>query len=150
MNFKKILSLLCTVTMLFSSTFCCKAVDQYLSNIVFLGETKSGKTQICNRLLGKKYREESTPTVGIEFLNGLKISNTKYRIWDAAGMIRFTLIVQAYIEISNSKLGVFVCDLSKLKTEYNFEYWFNIYKKKSGNENIILVGNKYWLEINQI
>ena len=137
MNFKKFLSLLCAITMLFSSTFCCKAAENY--KVIFFGNERTGKTQIVRKLCGDPFEEEYEQTLGATFCN-MQLNDKTYQIWDPSGQEKFKFLVKLYTR--NSKLGVFVCDLNNQKTIDSFGDWIQIYKDNASNNNVILVGNK--------
>ena len=119
--------------------------------LIFIGDSKVGKTQIINKYNNSLYQEEYLPTYCVDFqIKPIKINGKKVNIHciDTLGSMDFTpntgtLFIQ--------KTDAFICvfDLTSRESLYNLQDYINIIKtaltdsEKIINEKIIyFVGNK--------
>ena len=64
-------------------------------NLILVGDTSVGKTNLCKRFVEDTFSDDSSPTIGADFLtkvvdvNGTKV-NIKF--WDTAGQERYKAI----------------------------------------------------------
>lgn len=63
--------------------------------IVFVGDTKMGKTTYAYRLLGAEVPDEMFPTLGVE-VHQIKRHGIIYNVWDCAGNPRFMGLSDGY------------------------------------------------------
>ena len=119
--------------------------------LIFIGDSKVGKTQIINKYNNSLYQEEYLPTYCVDFqIKPIKINGKKVNIHciDTLGSMDFipntgTLFIQ------KTDAFIYVFDLTSRESLYNLQDYINIIKtaltdsKKIINEKIIyFVGNK--------
>ena len=111
-------------------------------NIIVVGESGVGKSQIISRIWGDEFNPNSRATIGIDFkmINiHVKNKNIKFKVWDTAGQERFSLITSNYYRHANGVIIVF--DVSEIQSFERVSLWL-----KRAQEHcdvpIILVGNK--------
>ena len=97
----------------------------YYLNLVFLGESRVGKTSIIKRIIGQGFDESMLPTIGFEnyFFETLKLFNDKdseisIRIIDTCGQERFHSPCKGVVQ--SADIIIFVRD----NINENFDYWF--------------------------
>ena len=99
----------------------------YYINTLFLGESCVGKTSIINRLLGNKFCEVVTPSVGCEthFFKKIQFRNKEddnseisIRIWDTAGQEKYRCVCKGNVQ--KADIIIFVRD----NKNANLEEWF--------------------------
>ena len=119
--------------------------------LIFIGDSKVGKTQIINKYNNSLYQEEYLPTYCVDFqIKPIKINGKKVNIHciDTLGSMDFipntgTLFIQ------KTDAFIYVFDLTSRESLYNLQDYINIIKtaltdsEKIINEKIIyFVGNK--------
>lgn len=78
--------------------------------MLLVGDSKSGKTSISNRIIETNLSYENKPTVGVDF--HVKTFNhegraVKLKLWDTAGDDRFKSIVVPYYEKAQFAVAVY-------------------------------------------
>ena len=113
--------------------------------VILVGEMGTGKTSLINVLMGGKFVEgaEITTSSASFVTKQMKIDNKLYSInlWDTIGQEKFRYLTKIFIK--DSKIVIFVYDITRLKTFEELEFWFQTIKDVLG-ENVVLgiVGNK--------
>ena len=113
--------------------------------VILVGEMGTGKTSLINVLMGGKFIEgaEITTSSASFVTKQMKIDNKLYSInlWDTIGQEKFRSLTKIFIK--DSKIVIFVYDITRLKTFEELEFWFQTIKDVLG-ENVVLgiVGNK--------
>lgn len=115
---------------------------------IVIGSSGVGKTAIITRLVDNVFTEESTSTVGVEFIaTTIDVDGrpVKLQLWDTAGQERFRAIARAYFR---SAIGVIlVFDLTSRKSFEDLNLWLNdIHSHCDPNAVVTLIGNKKDLE----
>ena len=117
-------------------------------NIVLIGDTSVGKTNILSKYLSNEFDPDSKATVGVEFgTKDFKIDNNivKVQIWDTAGQERYRSITNAYYK--GAKGSLLVYDITNPKSFENLDKWLSDLKTNGEEKiSIILIGNKSDLE----
>ena len=57
-------------------------------NIILVGDTSVGKTNLCKRFVENTFSDDSSPTIGADFLTKLvsvKDNKVNIKFWDTAG-----------------------------------------------------------------
>ena len=112
--------------------------------IIVIGDSSVGKTNIIKTYTTKTFKENTQPTVGVEFYTkAFKINNeyVKLEIWDTAGQERYQSVANSYYRGSHGALVVY--DITKEESFINIEKWIrNTIDKSNKNIKIVLVGNK--------
>ena len=116
----------------------------YLEELVLIGDTRIGKSDIPNRLMKNSFNNQSFITIGVEFFVFTKVlSNTifKCRLWDTAGHIKFRSIKNAYLRCSSVIILCF--DITQKSTFLSLEEHMKTIKElNKTNHFIILLGTK--------
>jgi small GTP-binding protein len=112
--------------------------------IVVVGSSGVGKSSIIQRLIEGTFREDGTPTVGVEFKPFLiPVDNQmiKLQIWDTAGQERFKSVSRAYFR--NAVGAVLVYDVTDERSFDDLGNWLHdILQLANPNAFILLLGNK--------
>ena len=119
--------------------------------LIFIGDSKVGKTQIINKYNNSLYQEEYLPTYCVDFqIKPIKINGKKLNIHciDTLGSMDFTPNTGTLF-IQKTDAFIYVFDLTSRESLYNLQDYINIIKtaltdsEKIINEKIIyFVGNK--------
>ena len=116
-----------------------------VAKVVFVGDTRVGKTSIINRYARKN--EQTVPTIGansISFSVPLDTETITLSVWDTAGQEEFKCLVPMYAR--GAQVAVVVFDLSNKETYDGLHSWIESVKEDYEIPNIIVVGNKNDLE----
>lgn len=117
--------------------------------ITLCGDYAVGKTSICRRFGGKRFKESYKPTVGVEIstqtihLDGID-SKVRLQIWDMGGQSRFETVLPRYFKGAKGTLVVF--DLTRKKSLKSVPKWIRKTRNEADSPSLILVGNKSDLE----
>ena len=119
--------------------------------LIFIGDSKVGKTQIINKYNNSLYQEEYLPTYCVDFqIKPIKINGKKVNIHciDTLGSMDFTPNTGTLF-IQKTDAFIYAFDLTSRESLYNLQDYINIIKtaltdsEKIINEKIIyFVGNK--------
>ncbi|MHA1590408.1 MAG: Rab family GTPase [Candidatus Njordarchaeales archaeon] len=105
--------------------------------VVFVGDTRVGKTSIIRRFLKLGLSEKSTLGVEVYKIPGDK----SIIVWDTSGQPKFSPYIQHYL--LGARVIVLVFDVSNKSSLDRIEKWAELIKKRGlENVHIILVGNK--------
>ena len=122
-----------------------KNLEEEEIKIILVGETGTGKTSLINTACGLKFnegQEESTTTAS--FLTKIiKIDGKSYTInlWDTIGQEKFRALTKIFIK--DSKIVVFVFDITRKETFDELTFWMNTIDQVLGKDAILgVVGNK--------
>mgnify|MGYP002629151380 CR=1 FL=1 len=121
-------------------------IYDFLLKIVLVGDTRTGKTCIANRLCNNGFNEVYNSTIGVDFFSlstRVKDDIIKTHIWDTTGQNNFSNIISTYYHGISGAIIVF--DLSKKISFNNCTKWINEIKQKNINKKtpaIFLLGNK--------
>ena len=117
--------------------------------VVVVGASGVGKTTIVQRLITGGFREESQPTIGVEFKSYTMQSENetiKLQIWDTAGQERFKSVSKAYFR--NALGAILMFDLTDRQSFDDLNMWINdLNTLCAPNAYIILIGNKLDLTV---
>lgn len=112
--------------------------------LVFLGDTRVGKTSIITRYMYDNFEHDHHPTIGIDFLSKtvyLSDRAVRLQLWDTAGQERFRSLIPSYIRDSN--IAVVVYDVTNRTSFLNTTQWMADVRRERGEDVVIcLVGNK--------
>ena len=112
--------------------------------IALLGDSKVGKSAICQTFNGVEFKEESVSTIGAEkYEKIIKLegdNQMKVVLWDTAGQERFRSAgFKAIRSVHGVALVFSVDDENSFK---NVESWLENIKENMDNPCLILLGNK--------
>ena len=113
--------------------------------IVLLGQAFTGKTSLINVYYFNQFDNNVKPTMASSCVD--KIINTSkgkvsIRIWDTAGHEKFRCMNKIFIK--NTKIAVFVYDITRKSTFNELKFWLDYTEKCLGKDVAVygLVGNK--------
>ena len=129
----------------------------YVYKVILVGDTNTGKTTICNTLMGRKLQTmQYQPTIGIDF-NALteKICKNKYakiHLWDTAGQEKFRCIINSYYR--NTCGTILTYNVTNRQSFLNITSWLNDIEKYNNcthdyKHPILLLGTCRDLEKNR-
>ena len=111
---------------------------------ILVGMSGTGKTNIINALTGQKFDSNNFSTTTSSFVDKfMTVNNKKYRleIWDTAGQEKFRSLTRIFIK--DSKIVIFVYDITTKKSFEEVDYWVGSVREILGNKAIFgLAGNK--------
>ena len=127
-------------------------VEEQDIKVILVGEMGTGKTSLINVLMGGKFVEgvEMTTSSASFVTKQMKIDNKIYSInlWDTIGQEKFRSLTKIFIK--DSKIVIFVYDITRLKTFKELEFWFQTINEVLGNDAVLgIVGNKQDLFIKE-
>jgi Ras-related protein Rab-6A len=118
--------------------------------IIFIGNVSVGKTSIINSILGRKFKDEYEPSIGIDFFSKnikYKSNNIKLQLWDSAGQEKFKSLIPNYIR--GSSLVFLVYDITNKKSFDDLLMWINFINQIESTQ-IVLCANKIDLKEQRI
>lgn len=124
-----------------------KSGEELLNEVklILLGDGRSGKTSLANRLLGKPLPKEDDRTQGVDIVIGeynFKSSNGgnfKINIWDFAGQDKYKTLHQLFY--TESSLYVMVAESGNMTTDY--DDWFQTAALFGEGSPLILILNEF-------
>lgn len=123
-------------------------LNTHAFKVVVVGASGVGKTAIVQHLITGNFREESQPTIGVEFKSYTLQSESdsvKLQIWDTAGQERFRSVSKAYFR--NALGAILMFDLTSRQSFDDLGMWINDLNTLCvPNAYIILIGNKLDLQ----
>ena len=126
-----------------------KPIDEI--KIILLGNSGVGKTSLINKVTGGEFSENEKSTEGASFSEKkIKIDKEEYllNIWDTIGQEKFKQPTKLFY--NNSKIVIFVYDITNRESFDDLEYWVKDIKEQLG-DNIIkgIVANILDLYMNE-
>lgn len=115
------------------------------AKLILLGDGRSGKTSLANRLLGKDLPKETDRTQGIDIVIGeysFKLANDKdfkINIWDFAGQDKYKTLHQLFY--TESSVYVMVAEAGNMTIDY--DDWFQTAALFGEGSPLILVLNEF-------
>jgi internalin A len=115
------------------------------AKLILLGDGRSGKTSLANRLLGKELPKEADRTVGVDIVIGaynFPLANGKdfkINIWDFAGQDKYKTLHQLFY--TDSSLYVMVAESGNMTTD--FDDWFQTAELFGEGSPLVLVLNEF-------
>ena len=116
-----------------------------IAKVVFVGDTRVGKTSIINKYAKKN--DKTSPTIGANsfcFSIPLDSEIVTLSVWDTAGQEEFKCLVPMYAR--GAQVAVVVFDLSSKESYEGIFPWIKTVREDYDILNIIVVGNKNDLE----
>ncbi len=93
-------------------------------NIIVIGDTSVGKTNLVNRYAKNFYSEDMAPTIGADFISkivNINNQNVNVKFWDTAGQEKYRAISKKFYKEANGV--VLVYDVSDKMTYENLNSW---------------------------
>ena len=115
------------------------------NKVIILGEAGVGKTSLIKISIGQEFDPTYNSSTSVTFNpKEMKYNNKKYmfNLWDTIGQEKFRSLTKIFYK--NSKLVIFVYDITNKSSFKSLEYWINSVKDELGNDMYIkaIVGNK--------
>ena len=111
---------------------------------ILVGQSGAGKTNIINSLIGKDFSPSLFSTTTSSFADkSMTVNNKKYRleIWDTAGQEKYRSLTEIFIK--DSKIVIFVYDITSRASFEEVDYWVSTVKTILGDNAVFgLAGNK--------
>jgi small GTP-binding protein len=104
--------------------------------ILMLGDTGTGKSQICNRLVNNKFVEDGSCTIGVDFFR-ININNSILQIWDTQCQERVRRITRTYLKYAH--LSILVYDITQKRSLQGIKIWIKEILNYSGYIPPILI-----------
>jgi Ras-related protein Rab-5C len=111
--------------------------------VVLLGDSTTGKSTICFRMMYNKFDENTHSTIGAAFFSK-RIEDDKYDFWDTAGQERFSSLTPIYYR--NADIIMMVFDVNKMITLNKIKTLLTTLYDDHSSDNkpfkILIIGNK--------
>ena len=112
--------------------------------VILIGNSGVGKTNLINVASGGKFNAMEKPTLTSSFIIiQLKVENRQYnlQLWDTIGQEKLRALSKLFFK--NSKIVIFVYDITKRESFIGLEDWHQEVKDIIGDETIKgVLGNK--------
>lgn len=100
----------------------------YVFKVIFVGDTNTGKTTICNTLMNRNIKTmQYQPTIGIDFNSLVKTIyndiNVKVQMWDTAGQEKYRSIITSYFR--NISSAIITYDVTNKTSFMRVINWIN-------------------------
>ena len=119
-------------------------IEENEVKVILVGETGTGKTSLINTFIGLKFDEKVETTSSASFVtHKMQIGDKTYilNLWDTIGQEKFRSLTKIFIK--DSRIVIFVYDITRLDTFNELNYWFETIKNVLGNKPILgICGNK--------
>ena len=119
--------------------------------VILVGMSGTGKTNIIRALVDKSFQNDSESTLTSSFVNkNISINNKEYQIeiWDTAGQEIYKSLTRIFIV--DSKIVIFVYDITQIKSFEELDYWIKSVNDILGNIPVCAIfGNKKDLFLNE-
>ena len=111
---------------------------------IIVGMSGTGKTNIINALIDQPFDSDKISTLTSSFVDKyIEFNKKKYHIelWDTAGQEKYRSLTKIFIK--DSKIVIFVYDITTKKSFEEIDYWVSTVKEILEEEPVYgLVGNK--------
>ena len=121
-----------------------KKTEQEEIKVILVGEAGTGKTSLINTSIGMEFKDFLPSSATNSFApKEIKIDGKKYilNLWDTIGQEQFRSLTKIFIK--DSKIVIFVYDITNYKSFEEVDFWLNTVKEILGDTAIFgLAGNK--------
>ena len=119
--------------------------------VILIGSSGTGKTNIIRAITNSSFDEDNNSTLASSFVaKNINIDKRTYHIelWDTAGQEKFKSLTKIFVV--DSKIVIFVYDITQKKSFEELDYWVKVTKESLGDYPIYAVfGNKKDLYIDE-
>ena len=116
----------------------------YNGNIILLGSSNVGKSNMMNQFLRGKFEESYFATIGINILNKLFVfdgKKVKINYYDTAGQERYNSINLTLLRKADGVILVY--DITSQESFRKIDFWIQeLHNKNKDSKVLMLVGNK--------
>ena len=122
-----------------------KNLEDQEIKVILVGESGTGKTSLINIAMGVKFVEgvEASTSTASFVTKKIKIGGKSYslNLWDTIGQEKFRSLTKIFIK--DSKIVIFVYDITRLESFKGLDYWFKTIKEVLGDVPVLgIAGNK--------
>ena len=119
---------------------------------ILVGMSGTGKTNIINAMTNRPFDSNKISTLTSSFIEKyIELNKKKYHIelWDTAGQEKYRSLTKIFLK--DSKIVIFVYDITTKDSFDEIDYWVNTVKEILGESPVFgLVGNKKDLYMNEV
>ena len=119
-------------------------IDDINIKVIIIGTSGTGKTNIIRAATNTPFEEDNHSTLTSSFVSkNIIIEKKTYHIelWDTAGQEKFKSLTKIFIV--DSKIVIFVYDITQKKSFEELDYWVKLTKEALGEYPVYaLFGNK--------
>ena len=113
--------------------------------VILVGESGTGKTSLISISMGMKFQEgmEISTSAASFVTKTIKLGDKSYslNLWDTIGQEKFRSLTKIFIK--DSKIVIFVYDITNKKSFEELEYWYKTIKDVLGDSAVLgIAGNK--------
>jgi len=122
-----------------------KNLEEQDIKVILVGESGTGKTSLISISMGMKFQEgmEISTSAASFVTKIIKIGDKSYslNLWDTIGQEKFRALTKIFIK--DSKIVIFVYDITNKKSFEELEYWYKTIKDVLGESAVLgIAGNK--------
>ena len=122
-----------------------KNLEEQDIKVILVGESGTGKTSLISISMGMKFQEgmEISTSAASFVTKIIKIGDKSYslNLWDTIGQEKFRSLTKIFIK--DSKIVIFVYDITNKKSFEELEYWYKTIKDVLGESAVLgIAGNK--------
>ena len=118
--------------------------DENNIKVILVGMSGAGKTNIIKAIIDKPFEDNNDSTLTSSFVGkNIEINKINYQleIWDTAGQEMYKSLTRLFIV--DSKIVIFVYDITQIKSFEELDYWVKTVKDILGESpTYALFGNK--------
>ena len=121
--------------------------------VILIGDSGVGKTNLINVSLGRTFNEKENSSLSASYSKKvITINNEKYvlSLWDTIGQEKLRTLSKLFFK--NSKIVIYVYDITNLESFNGLESWNKDVKEMLGDDDKIIkaiLGNKQDLYLNE-
>ena len=129
-----------------------KKLEEEEIKVILVGQAGTGKTSLINSAMGQQFIEgKEQSTISSSFVTKkINIGEKSYSVnlWDTIGQEKFRSLTKIFIK--DSKIVIFVYDITVLTSFEELQYWYDTIKEVLGDTAVLgIAGNKQDLFINE-
>ena len=122
-----------------------KNLEEQDIKVILVGESGTGKTSLISISMGMKFQEgmEISTSAASFVTKIIKIGDKSYtlNLWDTIGQEKFRSLTKIFIK--DSKIVIFVYDITNKKSFEELDYWYKTIKDVLGESAVLgIAGNK--------
>lgn len=123
-------------------------MERFKLQFCLIGAESVGKTSFIQKLDANSFKEEYSPTIGVDFyclIKKISDRTIKYQLWDTSGQDKFNSIIEPYCHAASAILAIY--DISNKESFEILKRKLDLFKENIREHTaLILIGNKKDLE----